>query len=299
MRLDAAAAAKVRDLTPALFGFLLGRLAPTHPPGERVLAATVIGGSKLTPEQLAELTGAIKTAGPLELTPLLAAYQNVTDDVIGTQARRRAERVQGGSIAAADVVKTRLAGFGPEVRKQAEELLAKLHPDAAAQQQRLENVLSTLPAGDVRRGQILFNSTTTACASCHAIGYRGGKLGPDLTRIGSVRTERDLLESVLFPSASFVQSFEPVMVQTTGGERHAGVLRRNDDEGSGPGDGARSGGPRCPTGRQGASPQPRIRDARRAGRAIETAGPRRPHHVSEGLQVAYVCEHVLSGVRRI
>ena len=112
---------------------------------------------------------------------------------------------------------------------QAQDLLAWLNPDAAAQQQRLEQVLSTLPTGDVRRGQALFNNTTTACASCHAIGYRGGKFGPDLTRIGGVRTERDLLESILFPSASFVQTFEPVMVQTTGGERHAGVLRRNDD----------------------------------------------------------------------
>ncbi len=126
-------------------------------------------------------------------------------------------------------MRTRLAGFGPEVQKQVEELLAKFHPDAAAQQQRLESVLSSLPAGDVRRGQLLFNSTNTACASCHAIGYGGGKLGPDLTRIGSVRTERDLLESVLFPSASFVQSFEPMMLQTSGGERHAGVLRRNDE----------------------------------------------------------------------
>ena len=231
VRLDAAAAAgKVRDLTPSLFKFLLGRLAPTHAPGERVLAATVIGGSRLTPEQLAELTGVIRSAGPLELTPLLAAYEKVTDDVVGLKVVAALRASKASRSLRPDIVKTRLAGFGPDVRKEAEELLAKLHPDAAAQQQRLENVLSTLPAGDVRRGQALFNSTTTACASCHAVGYRGGKLGPDLTRIGGVRTERDLLESVLFPSASFVQSFEPVMVQTAAGEWHAGVLRRSDEK---------------------------------------------------------------------
>jgi putative heme-binding domain-containing protein len=59
------------------------------------------------------------------------------------------------------------------------------------------------------------------------MGYLGGTLGPDLTRIGQVRTERDLLESVLYPSASFVRSYEPVIVSTKGGEEYSGVLRKD------------------------------------------------------------------------
>jgi len=119
--------------------------------------------------------------------------------------------------------------LGPAEVPRPEQRLARDGPHAPRRTRR-PVALDAPTCRDVRRGQVLFNSTTTACASCHAIGYRGGKLGPDLTRIGGVRTERDLLESVLFPSASFVQSFEPVMVQTNGGERHAGVLRRNDDK---------------------------------------------------------------------
>ena len=34
-----------------------------------------------------------------------------------------------------------------------------------------------------------------------------------------------LLESVLFPSASFVRSYEPVAVRTLGGEVHSGILK--------------------------------------------------------------------------
>jgi hypothetical protein len=40
------------------------------------------------------------------------------------------------------------------------------------------------------------------------MGYLGGKVGPDLTSVGQIRTERDLLEAVVYPSASFVRSYE-------------------------------------------------------------------------------------------
>jgi len=71
----------------------------------------------------------------------------------------------------------------------------------------------------------VFNSARVACTACHAIGYVGGRLGPDLTRIGEVRTERDLLESIVFPSASFARGYEPVSVKATDGTIVNGVLR--------------------------------------------------------------------------
>lgn len=59
----------------------------------------------------------------------------------------------------------------------------------------------------------------------------GGKAGPDLTKIGEVRTERDLLESIIYPSASFVRSYEPVVVLTKSGDVHNGaVLEDGSDE---------------------------------------------------------------------
>ena len=91
--------------------------------------------------------------------------------------------------------------------------------------------MTTLSAGDVRRGQLVFHSEKAACYSCHAIGYRGGNVGPDLTRIGTVRAERDLLEAIVFPSASLVRSFEPIAVATRDGKVYNGLLRgENADE---------------------------------------------------------------------
>jgi putative heme-binding domain-containing protein len=79
--------------------------------------------------------------------------------------------------------------------------------------------------GDATRGQVVFNGSKAACNSCHAIGYIGGTLGPDLTKIGQVRSERDLLEAVVFPSVSFARGYESAFVQTKSGVLHTGVLR--------------------------------------------------------------------------
>jgi putative heme-binding domain-containing protein len=52
-------------------------------------------------------------------------------------------------------------------------------------------------------------------------------VGPDLTRIGGIRNERDLLESIAFPSASFVRSYESVIVATQDGKVLSGILKKD------------------------------------------------------------------------
>ncbi len=81
--------------------------------------------------------------------------------------------------------------------------------------------------GDARRGQVVFNGPKTNCIACHKVGYVGGTAGPDLTRVGGIRTERDLLESVLFPSASVVRSYEPYRGGTNDDRVLNGVLRKD------------------------------------------------------------------------
>ena len=46
-----------------------------------------------------------------------------------------------------------------------------------------------------------------------------------MTKIGSVRADRDLLEAIVFPSASLVRSFEPIAVATNDGKVYNGLLR--------------------------------------------------------------------------
>src|SRR5579885_2403773 len=51
------------------------------------------------------------------------------------------------------------------------------------------------PAGDVARGAGLFRSK--GCANCHRIRGVGGRLGPDLTYIGEIRSPDYLRESIV------------------------------------------------------------------------------------------------------
>jgi putative heme-binding domain-containing protein len=104
------------------------------------------------------------------------------------------------------------------------ELLASIDAAVASQRQRFHDLVSSLPAGDAQRGHRVFLSAKAACTSCHAMAYAGGRIGPDLTRIGSIRTEADLLESIVLPNASFVRSYEPVVVLTTAGTVASGIV---------------------------------------------------------------------------
>jgi putative heme-binding domain-containing protein len=102
--------------------------------------------------------------------------------------------------------------------------------DEAKQKAHLDALSASLPKGDIRGGQAIFNSQKAACAACHKMGYLGGTVGPDLTSIGQARTERDLLESIVYPNASFVRSYEPVIVSTKSDEEYSGVLRKDAED---------------------------------------------------------------------
>jgi putative heme-binding domain-containing protein len=215
-------------LTPELFSFLTAQVAPQQSVSVRVVAADVLGRAKLTPQQLSALAAAVKGAGPLEINRLLGAYEQSSDDAAGLALVAALQESKAARALRPEMVQPKLAKFGDKVRRTAEPLLASLGADVADQRKHLEELVKTLPPGDVRRGQAVFNGKQAACATCHAIGYIGGHVGPDLTRIGGVRAERDLLESIVYPSASFVQSYEPVLVDTKGGDRQSGILKKND-----------------------------------------------------------------------
>jgi putative heme-binding domain-containing protein len=219
-------------LDDEMFALLRESLAPQQPVPAKMAAATIVEKASLTREQLVLLVDAVREAGPLELPRLLPAFDGGSDEALGLQMLAALEQSSGRSNVRASVLRPRLEKYPPSVQARGEALLATMRADAAQQAARLDQLLAgMLGGGDVRRGQMLFNSPKAACASCHAIGYRGGQMGPDLTAIGQIRSERDLLEAIVYPSASFARGYEPLVVTTTTGESHAGVLHgeRTDD----------------------------------------------------------------------
>jgi putative membrane-bound dehydrogenase-like protein len=193
----------------------------------RGLASEAVSKARLTPEQLDALITKLPTVGPLELDRVLAAFAQTKDEAVGLKLIAALNNPDLRSSLRADGVKERIKHFGPAVQKEAEKLYALLNAEYEQQRAKLDEVAKTLKPGDIRRGQAVFNSTKTSCIACHTIGYVGGKIGPDLTRIGGIRNERDLLESILFPSASFVRSYEPLTVRTKDGKVFNGIPKKD------------------------------------------------------------------------
>ena len=99
--------------------------------------------------------------------------------------------------------------------------------ELAQQEQRLNELSAYLSEGDAERGAKLFNNQDRSkCTICHLKGDRGVRLGPDLTWIGAIRSERDLLEAIVYPSASIARYHEVVNVLTKDGSVVSGLLVR-------------------------------------------------------------------------
>ena len=209
-----------------LFGIAINRLGEQASVAERSAAVEALLKAKLSAPQLATLADSIPRVGPLELNRLLAVFEAVTDEVVGTKLVAGLKQSPVLTSLRVDSVKLRLAKFPASVQQQAEALYAAINVEAAKQKERLDEMVGQVGQGDIRRGQLVFANSKAACVACHAIGYKGGNIGPDLSRIGKIRTERDLLESLLFPSVSFVRSYEPVLIVTHAGKQVSGLIRR-------------------------------------------------------------------------
>ena len=233
LRLDALAALPSgAELEAAEFDFLRASLAEENSPGARSLAAGVLARAHLSPAQFTALTENLKSAGPLELNKLCEAFDGGGDDALGQSFLAALRESKSAKALNPGQLKPHFAKFPEATRKRADEFLDSLNVDAAKQAAHLEALLAeiTTLGGDIRRGQLVFTSPKIACATCHQIGYVGGVIGPSLTSIGKIRTERDLLEAVVYPSASFVRSYEPVRVFKKDGDDFNGVLRKDSPD---------------------------------------------------------------------
>jgi putative heme-binding domain-containing protein len=119
-----------------------------------------------------------------------------------------------------------LQPYPEEVRQQAAALLKRLEVDTEKQKARLAELEPALSGGDAARGREVFFGKKAACSTCHAVQAQGGRVGPDLSKIAGIRTGRDLLESVVFPSASFARGYEPYLIRTKDGAILDGLIAR-------------------------------------------------------------------------
>jgi len=94
------------------------------------------------------------------------------------------------------------------------------------------------PIGNAAHGKDLFYGDGN-CSSCHMVEGKGGRLGPDLSSVGTSRTVESIVESVRNPSQrlawgltestkEFAQEYETVTVVTAVGKQIKGVTLNED-----------------------------------------------------------------------
>jgi putative membrane-bound dehydrogenase-like protein len=231
MRLSAlTAAGGVGEIKSELFKELAAHCLPEEPYDIRTSATSILATAALTADQREELLKTLKTVGPLELPRLLAAYEREPTEPQGLHLAAALESASGFKSLRPDQLVPLFAKYPKPAQDAAARLVAILNAAAAEQAAFLQQVLTELPAGDVRRGHEVFVGKKAACIACHAVGYLGGRLGPDLTNISKVRTDRDLVESIVFPSASFVRSYEPVIAELEDGRLVTGIITKETAE---------------------------------------------------------------------
>lgn len=96
--------------------------------------------------------------------------------------------------------------------------------------QRFEQAAMT-QAGHAKKGRALFlDEKRTRCAICHQVNGKGGKVGPDLSRIGGKFDRPHLIESLLHPSQQIVEGYRSSNILTTSGKLLAGIIKEEDDQ---------------------------------------------------------------------
>ncbi len=86
--------------------------------------------------------------------------------------------------------------------------------------------------GDAAAGKALFADLegTANCIKCHTVKGEGGKVGPDLSLVGTSRTKEFLLESILNPKAVITVGYASVLILTKEGKFLTGIKINEDDQ---------------------------------------------------------------------
>ncbi|MGB0582628.1 MAG: PVC-type heme-binding CxxCH protein [Limisphaerales bacterium] len=206
---------------------LLGHGSTVRDRGE---AARLLGSARLTTAQLKTLAPKAVGLGPISLPSFLQAFVRNRDAGVGQKLVTALIDSPGtGSLNLAEL-KRILSRYPPEVMQAAGGMLAELERQTNTQTRRLASLVEDLPEGNFLAGKRVFESQQALCSVCHRVDGKGGQVGPDLSTIGRIRGKRDLLESILFPSATLSRDFEAYSIDMTDGESQTGVLHSDNSE---------------------------------------------------------------------
>ncbi len=208
------------------FTFLASQLENEGPLRDRLAAAEALGGMALSAPQLEAAARLIAHCGPLEIAWLMRAFSHDSSARTGRLLIESLSASPALASLSAQRLREALKNYPSEVQLALQPLIDRISVDDRQRAAKLKSLEESIATGDAAQGENVFFGTRAACAACHRIGGRGEKIGPDLSKIGEVRNHRDLLEAILFPSASLARGYESLHVVTKLGQVQSGLLSR-------------------------------------------------------------------------
>ncbi|RRB01091.1 PVC-type heme-binding CxxCH protein [Larkinella rosea] len=207
------------------FALLLKSLGPENESPLRQRAVRLLDNAELTNDQLLVIARTqLPNADPFLLPGLMQAFEGSTSEQVGNELVAGVGTDTGrlDNVSEQDLQRL-LKSYPVSVQNLAESLMAKIRAQNAGRLSNLQKIEAGLKGGDVGEGRKLFFGKAS-CFTCHSVGREGGHFGPDLTNIGEIRSKHDILEAVVYPSASFAREYETfrVVTQTTA---YVGIIK--------------------------------------------------------------------------
>jgi putative membrane-bound dehydrogenase-like protein len=218
-------------LTPAAFRFLAGELRGADHPIARFAAAEVFRDSNLTPQQLREVLEIAETDAivpPSVLLPMIR--RSATRDTAPLILTYIATSLDRGWRPGEAELNDSLKVIPNPDDANIDRLRESHRKNIAGQQARLASFEQLLTGGDADRGRQVFLGKKAGCSACHRITGEGGQVGPDLTKLGAIRSGRDMLESIVLPSSTIAQGYDAYLVTTGDGRAITGVIKRQTND---------------------------------------------------------------------
>lgn len=216
-------------LTNDHFTFLLSHLQPDVLAPNRQQAATILSQGLLSQKQLLTLaTEFLPQADAFIIPRILPAFRQGKDITIGEAVVNALLKAPTLDSFSEETLRQIFKNYPAELNTSVEALIAKLNEVRAERLTKIKEIEADIVTGDIERGRALFFGKAV-CYTCHAIGKEGGKFAPDLTGIQRDRSPHDLVEAIVYPSASFVREYETYQI-VSGQNTYRGVILEQNAE---------------------------------------------------------------------
>lgn len=213
------------QLSKSEFQMLLDYVQPNNDSPLRQSAVRLLSQANLNENQLLILAREqVAQIDDFLLPGLLTSFEGSRSENVGlvliSILKNTPNRIENLSVSD---FQNLLNTFPLSVHIHAEPLLKKVYASQENRLSELQDLEAHLKNGDIAEGRNLFFGKAI-CSTCHAVEGKGSNFGPDLTNIGEIRSQHNILEAIVYPSASFAREYETSKILTKT-KNYVGIIK--------------------------------------------------------------------------